>query len=477
MTSLLIAATLIHQLPSPQRYYLLVGVGKYKSYDEPYYRSPLDLFGPSNDVIETKRRLDSLGWKPLPGTKGIYYSGITTSTDEIPTKDVIERSLDEASKLSAEDSFLFMFSGHGATVGDDEVIIPFDGRTSYSDRAWKLELKSTVSLNVDVKPRFDKIKVKDRAIVLNMCREKLEGSQTMSSSDYGSRLMSVFTPGSKTVPLIVYSTSPGKFAYDGQKDTECTVFGSAFKDELENPDNCVNGQLSLARAIQLTCSKVVAETSKGLPKYEYGPMNPDYIIRSPADLFLIGKLTEPKLKGNRETSKFLEEIESFGFEPKFLNGELLVRTENVNIGSVEATDNRAIKAAYSYSDQIYHRVKADSTKKYRIYFQEFSPKVEKWRSVPENVKIRIGPSNQNWRVINSDSLIDSSYFADSDSSSTVGITEVFGSVLDSDGREWDLIPGQQELNQGKGPSAVRLTFAYGPSEERNWICVILVEIS
>ncbi len=191
--------TPISKLPAKEkRWALIVGVNNF------------GLKGAVNDAKALKNAL--VKFAGFPENQIVLLT--TDDANNPPYRRNILIELDKLSRSVPTDGlFLFAFSGHGITVSDNAYLIPSDGQLTNNNK-----LLRDISIDVkSVKEAIEEMKVKQVLMVIDACRDRIEGKGKVSEplTSAVARGFS-FDETNKDVEAFVtlYATRLGEFAYE-----------------------------------------------------------------------------------------------------------------------------------------------------------------------------------------------------------------------------------------------------------------------
>lgn len=176
----------------------------------------------------------------------------TDDPEKLPSRNRILSELDVLSRAVPPDGFfLFSFSGHGETVGNDAYLVPSDGQVTVNSRLFR-------DFSIDVARIHDAIeemKVKQVMLVLDSCRDRIDGRGGQPEPLTAAMGRAFDLGGSnKTIEAFVtiYAARVGESAYEYfDEDTQQWrgYFSKAIEEGLRGKAADEKGQVTLGRLL------------------------------------------------------------------------------------------------------------------------------------------------------------------------------------------------------------------------------------
>lgn len=244
----------VTKLPAKEkRWALIIGVDNY------------GLKGAVNDAKALKNAL--VKYAGFPENQVVLLT--TDDSKNQPDRRNILIELDKLSRsVPADGLFLFSFSGHGKTVGDNAFLIPSDGQMTNNNK-----LLRDISIDVkSIKEAIEEMRVKQVLMLIDACRDRIEGRGNESEP-----LTKAVTNGfsfdeaNKTIEAFVtlYATRLGESAYeyfDKETNQYRGYFSRALEEGLSGKAANAKGEVTLAALIKYIEDTVPARSYRNESK-------------------------------------------------------------------------------------------------------------------------------------------------------------------------------------------------------------------
>jgi uncharacterized caspase-like protein len=250
-------------VPDGTRYALVIGNGDYKN--------TILLANPSKDAKDVAKALENVGFT------------VTLQTDaSLSQMESAIREFSSAAKRASAQTVLFFYAGHGVQFEGVNYLLPID-----ADIQKDYELRSkAVSMDL-VSDSLDDTDSDFNLILLDACRDN--PFATSRGGDRGLTAMG----GRNSESMVVFSTSPGSVAQDGEGIN--SPFVTALKQNLYTPD--------------LEVRQLVAAVSKGVQKLTKGQQVP-WVNTSFTGSFYFVTAEQQVQSSRASSSRLQQEIES-----------------------------------------------------------------------------------------------------------------------------------------------------------------------